>query len=89
MHYLRQKGLRVTTEAEHGDRGQVDVLCHGPPDGAPYAVELETSPTEKVVTEKFKKYIENSPLREMYLINVNDCPENILEAYQWICEQLP
>jgi hypothetical protein len=89
VYYLRQQGLRVTTEAAHGDRGTVDVLCHGPEDGAPYAVEVETSPKEETIREKHDKYIQNSPLREMFVLNVSEMPENILDAYAWVETQLP
>ena len=78
----------MTTEASHGDRGEVDVLCHGPPDGAPFAVEVETSPTTETIQEKHQKYIDGSPLRELFVLNVSDCPENILDAYEWVSEQL-
>jgi len=89
VHYLRQQGLSVTTEAAHGDRGQVDILCHGPDDGAPFAVEVETAPTAETIKDKLDRYVDGSPLREMFVLNVNEMPEHTLDAYAWVSSQLP
>jgi len=88
VHHYRQQGMRVTTEATHGDRGEVDVLIHGEPDGAPFAVECETSPTQEVIDDKIDRYVMGSPLRECFVLNVSEMPSDMSEAYAWVEGQL-
>jgi len=46
------------------------------------------SPTEDVVSEKVEKYVHGRPPRDMFLLNVNEMPENILDAYGWVKDEL-
>jgi hypothetical protein len=87
-HYLTHiKGRNVCFEATHAERGEIDVLAWGG-DDAPIAVECETSPVEDVVKDKIERYVHGTPIRECFVLNVNNMPTDIHEAYAWIESQL-
>lgn len=83
---LRQKAYRVDTEVSHYSRGAIDVLGYA--GTRIVAVELETSPTEEIIEDKLNRYVSGTPINEMFLINISEMPENILDAYEWIEDQL-
>jgi len=87
-HYaVQEMGGRVSFEVPHPDRGEIDVLIYGL-DGAPIAVECETSPAPDVVESKLSRYVDGTPMRECYVLTVDNMPENITDAYEWIGEQI-
>jgi len=87
-HYLKhEKGLRVDSEVAHAERGEIDVIAYGG-DGNPIAVECETSPTEEIVSDKLSRYYDGTPFREVFVLNVNNMPLDIMDAYEWVHEQL-
>jgi hypothetical protein len=83
-HILSERDLRWTMEAVHEDRGEVDVLCHGHPDGAPFAVEVEANVDREVVRDKLERYVHDTPLREMFVLPVDDAPNDIDDLRDWI-----
>jgi hypothetical protein len=87
---LTDRGLRWTMEATHDSRGaEVDVLCHGPEDGAPYAIECEQHATEETVSAKLQKYVhDDENIRECFILPVEDCPGGFEGAYAWVEDQL-
>ena len=83
----REKGLRVDSEVKHPERGEIDVIGYSG-EGPAIAVECETSPKEGVVSDKLERYVDGTPFRDMFLVNVGEMPENIMDAYEWVGEQL-
>jgi len=83
-----ENGFRVASEVVHDNRGEVDILLYGLPERMIMAVEIETSPTEEVVQDKLERYIHNTPIQEMFVINANDIPMNQLEAKEFVAEEL-
>lgn len=87
-HYLTHiKGRNVCFEATHGERGEIDVLAWGNED-TPIAVECETSPTDDVINDKIDRYVKGTPIRECFVLNPNEMPENYFKAFEWIENQL-
>jgi len=88
-HYLKhEQGFRVDSEVEHKDRGEIDIVAYGSSGEPAFAVECEHSPTEDVVQDKLERYVENTPFRECFVLNVGEMPSEIMEAYSWVGEQL-
>lgn len=87
MYLKKEKGLRVDSEVMHSERGEIDIIGYSG-EGAAIAVECETSPTDDVVSDKLSRYVENTPFRECWVINVTEMPENIMDAYEWVGGQL-
>jgi len=86
-HYLEHEhGYHVGFEVEHESRGEVDVI--GVRENDIIAVEAETSPTQDVVDDKLSRYVEGTPIRDMFLLNVNKLPAEWMEAYKWIDSQI-
>lgn len=87
--YIGQlNGYRVSSEVQT-DHGDVDVLLWGHPDRLTLAVEAETSPTERVVKDKLRRYVEyHEPVDDMILINVNEVPMDMIDAAHYIATEL-
>ncbi len=88
-HVLRLNGYRVSTEVVHPERGEIDV-CAIPKsdDQKPFAVELETSPTQDVIDDKLNRYYSGTPFTECYVINVSELPLNIHDMRDAIATEL-
>lgn len=84
-YYLKQEGYRISSEVRHPDRGEIDILAYSPE--RVIAVELETSPTEDVIRDKVDRYV-HGPIQDCFVLNVGQMPENILDALEWVDNQL-
>lgn len=80
-------GYRVASETQCVN-GEIDVCLWGHPDRLSYAVELEHSPTDDVVESKLQRYVHETPLDDMILLNLNDMPQRRLDALEWISKQI-
>lgn len=78
----------VNGETPTPDGGAIDCCMWGHPDRLSYAVELEHSPTQEVIDSKLDRYVENTPLDDMILINLNELPTHRLEMVQFIADEL-
>ena len=86
---LRLNGYRVSSECTHPERGEVDIVAiPKSEDQKPFAVELETSPTQDVIDDKLSRYYDGTPFTECWVINVSELPLNILEIEQQIADEL-
>jgi len=83
----RERGYRVDSEVAHSERGEIDILWYGTSD-PPVAIELETSPTMDTIDDKISRYVEETPIRECFVLNLNKMPVEIPHAYEWIGKQL-
>lgn len=81
-------GYRVSSEVELENGGQIDVVLFGHPERLSYAVEIETSPVEWVVNEKLDRYVKDTAIDELVVINPNEVPLNVLEAADYIANEL-
>jgi hypothetical protein len=79
---LKERGYRIDSEVTM-DNGEVDILAYGREDGDIIAVECETSPTKEVVRDKIDRYVSGQPVRECFVLTVNDMPNTIQEAVEW------
>lgn len=78
---------RVNSEVEVED-GEIDVLLFGNPDRLTYAVELETSPTDETIRSKIERYVTPYPIQDIQVLNLNDMPMDIVDAYAWVADVL-
>jgi hypothetical protein len=86
-HIARHHGYRVSSEVVVPN-GEIDIILWGNEDRLSYAVELETSPNEETKQDKLERYVKETPLDDMILLNLNEMPINPLEAAKWIQEEL-
>jgi len=90
-HVALQNGYKVDSEVEvsknHETIGDIDVLIWHP-ERLTYAVEVETSPAEGVVSEKMEKYVDGTAVDDIQLLNLTDRPEKTLEAAHWVADEL-
>jgi len=85
--YLKhEQNYRVDSEVKHSERGEIDILAWNEKDII--AVECETSPTEEVIRGKLERYHEGTPIRDVFVLNVTEMPEEILPAYEWVSSQI-
>mgnify|MGYP006976229855 FL=1 len=86
---LKANGYRIGTEVEHPERGEVDVVAIPTQDDQkPFAVELEHSPTQEVVEDKLSRYFEGTPFTEVFVINLNRAPMEIVALKEHIRSEL-
>ena len=81
-------GYRVSSEVPHSHRGEVDILLWGHPDRLTLAVECEVSPTDDVVEDKVDRYIRDTPIDDLALVNVSTLSTDMLEALGEVKEVL-
>lgn len=86
-HYLHAElGYHIGFEVSHPERGEIDVLAWNEDDIV--CVECETSPTDDVIDDKLSRYVEGTPIRDMFILNVSELPAEWSHAYKWVDEQL-
>ncbi|MCG1003084.1 MULTISPECIES: hypothetical protein [Halobacterium] len=84
---LRDRGYRVDTEVVKEGVGEIDVVAYGL-DEPPFAVEVETNPTKAVVSDKVSRYYRGEPFCECYVLDVDDLPDSIADAREWVEAQI-
>jgi len=85
---LKERGYRVDTEVVKDNVGEIDIVAYGVSDEPAFGVEVETSPTEDVISDKLSRYHDGEPYRDVFVINVSEMPVDMLEAYNWVQDQL-
>ena len=88
-HYLTYEyDYRVAFEVECSD-GELDILAWGSEKRtSPIGVECETGLTDEIQMQKIDQYYHDEPLKDVFFIEVNDMPAEILPAYEWIAGKL-
>ncbi|MFB6197310.1 MAG: hypothetical protein ABEI52_03425 [Halobacteriaceae archaeon] len=78
------------TPVETGSGGDsaIDVLLWGHDSRLTYAVEVETSPLPKVIESKVDKYVRQTAIDDMLVLNVAECPDDMTQAYGWVASEL-
>lgn len=84
---LKDRGYRIDSEVEKDGVGEIDIVAYGKDNDA-FGVELETSPTEEVVSDKIERYCYGEIWRDVFVLNLNEMPVDMLEAKSWIENQL-
>jgi hypothetical protein len=79
--YLKQHGYRIDSEVTMPD-GEVDILAYRGDDIL--VVECETSPLEDVIKDKLDRYVYGQPPRDLFVINVNELPTDVLDAQGYV-----
>ncbi|MDL0127041.1 hypothetical protein [Halobacterium salinarum] len=80
---LRDQGYRIDTEVEKDDVGEIDVVAYGG-EGPPFAVEVETNPTQEVISDKLSRYYEGEPYRDVFVIDPSEMPDSISGAREFV-----
>jgi len=86
--HLRGLGYRVDTEVQMDRGGRVDVIGYGAQGRHVIGVEVETGLTDTVRESKIEEYYDGTPLSELFFIEVNDMPDDIRDAYEWVCAEI-
>jgi len=63
-------------------RGETDMLLWGNPERLTLAVEIEHNPDTEKWRSKYMKYIKDTPIGEMVLINADNLSYDILEMHE-------
>jgi len=87
-HAGKEAGYRVGSEVEHDTRGEIDVLLHSHDDRITLAVECETNPDDATIEDKVDRYIRDTPIDDIAVINVSTLPRDRIEAYKQVKEVL-
>lgn len=87
-HAGKEAGYKVSSEVEHDRRGEIDILLYGNDGRLTLAVECETNPTDDVMADKRQRYVDGTPIDEMFVISVDELPANIDHAYNKIKEKI-
>jgi len=70
-------------------QGEIDVLLWGHESRLTYAVEVETGWTDTTLYDKTERYVHSvGPIDDIVPIEVTEMPINMIEATEWISEQL-
>lgn len=80
-------GYRVSSEVEVPN-GEIDIVAYGHPERLSYAIEIEHSINKETKDSKLQRYVYETAIDDMILIEANDIPENILDALGFIKEEL-
>jgi hypothetical protein len=83
----KENGYRVSSEVS-APKGEIDMVLWGNDKRLSYAVELETDPETDTVESKLNRYVHETPLDDMILINLTEMPINCLHALDFIQEEL-
>jgi len=75
-------------ETDSATDSAIDVLLWGHDSRLTYAVEVETSPLPEVVESKLDKYVNQTAVDDMLVLNVNDAPDDMTDAYGWVASEL-
>jgi len=65
-------------------KGDIDVLLWGRPDRMSYAVEIEHSPTEQTLHSKVDRYVRQTAIDEIVILNANKLPLDVVEMREHI-----
>jgi hypothetical protein len=86
--FLASLGYRINSEVRH-ERGhaEIDILAYGLRERLTYAVEIETSPKEKVIESKQEKYL-TEHVDDMLVVDMSKMPMNMLDAQEYVHDQL-
>jgi len=85
---LRDRGYRVDSEVKKDGVGDIDIIAYGKADETPFAVECETKPDPKVISDKIDRYVTNEPYRECFVLDVDEMPSNHQDAIAWVRDNL-
>lgn len=87
-----EHGYRVDSEVPIEDRQgnvyETDVLLWGHDSRTMYSVELEHSPTQEIKQRKVDRYVRNTAIQDLQLVNLNDAPHKVVDYYGWLGVEL-
>jgi hypothetical protein len=67
------------------ETAEADIVAYGN-DEPPFVVEVETGLTEEVKERKLEQFYHNTPFCEVYLMEVNELPEDRAEQLDWVLD---
>lgn len=83
---MKNRGFRVASEVE-GPGGEIDLVFYGTEDH-PLAIEVEKDITEEIIQDKLERYVYDEPFRDMITIDVDELPDDLQKAREWVQNQL-
>jgi len=87
--YLSYNGWRIDSEVPNEkETAFADIIAYGNGE-PPFIVECETGITSEIREQKLDQFYYMEPFSEVFLVEVNDMPEDRAEQLAWINDQLP
>lgn len=83
---LIDNGYRVNSEVEC-DRGEIDLVCWSD-ERLNYAVEFEHDVLQETKKDKLQRYVRETGLDDMILIDLNTCSTDIIQLSDQIRQEL-
>lgn len=87
-----RNGYRVDSEVPidntEYENGETDVLLWGHESRLTYAVEIETSIAPGTKNRKLDKYVRETAIDDMQIINVTQAPSNMVDAFGFVASEL-
>lgn len=80
---VSERGYRYDSEVEV-PQGEIDVLAYASTDRDCFAIECETNPTDDVIRDKRRRYVEGLPIRDVFVIDVGNLPETHAETLDYV-----
>jgi hypothetical protein len=85
---LSCQGYRIDSEVQNqAGTAEADIVSYGNGE-PPFVVEVETGLTEEVKEQKLEQFYHNTPFCEVYLMEVNELPEDRAEQLDWVLDTL-
>jgi len=84
---LLTNGYRVNSEVSVPE-GDIDILAWGHPDRMSYAVEIETGVVPEVKESKRERYVDQTPINDLLIVEANNLPMDMVECYAHIATEL-
>ena len=72
LQVLTDAGYRVASEAEHDERGEIDILGYGHPERDIVAIEIERGADQDTIDDKLDRYVNGTPITECYIVEPVD-----------------
>lgn len=86
--FLSQQGYRIDSEVQNdSETAEADIIAYGNDEPA-FVVEVETGITDEITEKKLEQFYHNEPFCEVYLLEVNDMPEDRNEQLKWVQNEL-
>jgi len=83
--HLKKLGYRIDTEVELSN-GEVDILAYDGDDII--VVEIETNADPETIQDKIKRYTQNEPPRDIFVIDPTNAPETLSDRREFVSEEI-
>jgi hypothetical protein len=87
-YFLSQQGYRIDSEVQNqSESAEADIVAYAN-DEPPFVVEVETGLTAETKERKLEQFYHGTPFVEVYMLEVNELPEDRSDQLEWIQDEL-